>query len=118
MSKQQVCPFCGEDLEDPPAIHGEHVCQVTELLNARREVKRLRESIMDWRGGWFQLREIIGDLWWHHKAIDNREQRTYYQNNLLILAKKKQEPWAAPNTTYATDGTIQRDGQAIGRWKR
>ncbi len=53
------------------------------------EVKKLRQSLTEWKDAWFQLREIIGNLWWHHPAIDNDEQRRYYQANLRHIESLK-----------------------------
>lgn len=49
------------------------------------EILKLKQSIRDWMDGWYELREHIGNLWWHHKALDNDEERAYYQNNLNRL---------------------------------
>ncbi len=76
------CPLCGEILEDDPSQHDVAKCEKTELLKGRIKIKQLTESLASWKDAWFYLREIIGNLWWHHPAIDNDEQRAYYQNNL------------------------------------
>jgi hypothetical protein len=82
MSEKRACPLCGEPVEELPAIHDVVTCEKTELLKGRKEIKRLRESVNSWRNAWFECRDIIGKLWWHHPAIDNDEQRAYYQEAL------------------------------------
>ncbi len=54
-------------------------CEKLELINARKEINQLKRSGNEWRDAWYQLREIIGNLWWHHPAINSDEQRAYYQ---------------------------------------
>jgi hypothetical protein len=86
MSEKKYCLLCGEPLED---IHDLVLCEKTELLKGRATIKRLNESIRSWKDAWFQLREIIGWLWWHHPAIDSDERRAYYQNNLNKICEKQ-----------------------------
>jgi hypothetical protein len=86
------CPLCGEPLEDNPADHDVAKCEKAELLKGRTEIKKLKQSLSEWKDAWFQLREIIGELWWHHPAIDNDEKRTYYQHVLLELREKQPKP--------------------------
>lgn len=81
------CPLCGEELEDAPAVHDVAKCENTELLKGRETIKKLKESVSSWKDAWFHLREIIGNLWWHHPAIDNDEQRVYYQNHLRNISE-------------------------------
>ncbi len=50
--------------------------------------KKLTEGFGSWKEAWWQLREIIGWLWWHHPAIDDDKQRAYYQANLRALEAK------------------------------
>ena len=79
------CPLCGDPLEDNPADHDVVQCEKTELLKGRNEIKKLKQSVNDWKDAWFQLREIIGNLWWHHPALDNDEKLVYYQTTLQRL---------------------------------
>lgn len=95
------CPLCGDPLQDAPAIHDVTQCEKTELLKGRNKILKLNESLASWKDAWFQLRDIIGKLWWHHPAIDNDEQRAYYQNNLQAIANSKM-------VTY--DGFIAKEG--------
>lgn len=77
-----------------------------EVLKLRTETKKLRDSLHEWKygtGGWFELREIIGKLWWHHPAIDNDEKRGYYQQVLLELRAMQPKP----NDVYI-------DGKLVG----
>lgn len=76
------CPLCGEILEDAPAVHDVVQCEKTELHKGRIKIQKLNESLASWKDAWFQLRDIIGKLWWHHPAIDNDKQRAYYQQQL------------------------------------
>ena len=78
MSKRD-CPLCGEELEDPPAVHDVAKCEKTELLKGRVTIKKLKASVDDWKDAWYGLREIIGRLWWHHPAIHDDKSRAYYQ---------------------------------------
>lgn len=111
MSKRD-CPLCGETLEDEPAVHDVAKCENTELLKGRETISKLRASLHEWKygtGGWFELREIIGKLWWHHPAIDNDDQRTYYQSNLQRLRAMQQQP----NDVYI-DGKLVGSGATPG----
>jgi hypothetical protein len=84
------CPLCGEWLEDAPAIHDVAKCENTELLKGRLTIKTLKDSVNSWKDAWFHLREIIGNLWWHHPAIDDDAQRAYYQAHLSFLKEVAQ----------------------------
>lgn len=78
----------------------------TEVLFLRKETKKLKDSIHEWKygkGGWFELREIIGKLWWHHPAIDDDEKRAYYQHVLSEMQKLQPNP----NDVYI-------DGKLVG----
>ena len=77
----RTCQLCGEPLED---IHDLVKCEHTELLKGRVESKKLKQSVEFWKDAWYEGRDIIGWLWWHHPAIDNDEQRAYYQANLRM----------------------------------
>jgi hypothetical protein len=59
-------------------------CKVErELVDNQKEIKKLKESIYEWKygtGGWFELRDIIGNLWWNHPSIKDDSQREYYQS--------------------------------------
>lgn len=90
MAVKRNCEHCGEELEDPPCLHIQSHCEWNERLKGREEIKKLKVSVRAWQDAWFQLRDIIGNLHWHHKAIDSDAERTYYQNNLKQLADKKQ----------------------------
>jgi hypothetical protein len=90
MGAQRDCPLCREILEDAPAVHDLAKCEKTELVKGRKTIKALRASLHEWKygtGGWFELREIIGNLWWHHAAISDDVERSYYQENLKSLKK-------------------------------
>lgn len=54
-------------------------------------IQSLKESNDAWKDAWYLQREIIGNMWWHHEAIDNDEKRSYYQNNLNRLAASAKE---------------------------
>jgi hypothetical protein len=69
--------------------HNELVCVQTQLDQANLEIKKLKSSIDSWKDAWFHLREIIGNLWWHHPAIDNDEARAYYQAHLTRIKENK-----------------------------
>jgi hypothetical protein len=77
-----TCQLCGEELEKAPAIHDQAKCEKTELLNGRQQISKLKKSIEEWKDAWYQLRDIIGKLWWYHPAIDSEHARAYYQANL------------------------------------
>lgn len=74
--KINICDRCGEVIE---AYHFLDRCEKLELVRAKKEIKTLKESVLSWKDSWFHLREIIGNLWWHHPAIDDDAQRAYYQ---------------------------------------
>ena len=64
----------------------------TKLFQANKEIKKLTASIHEWKhgkGGWFELREIIGNLWWHHPAIDSDDVRDYIRRmNRNMISKQ------------------------------
>lgn len=106
---QRDCPLCGEPLEDAPKIHDVAKCEKTELLKGRETIKKLKDSLHEWKygkGGWFDLRDIIGFLWWHHPAIDSDEQRAYYQNNLKELRELNRGETTA-NSSDPSDSSSQ-----------
>jgi hypothetical protein len=81
-----------------------------------RDNQKLKRSVEEWKESWFQLREIIGELWWHHPAIDNDERRLYYQANLQRLRAMQKQP----NDVYVNDklvgsGTSPEAANAIRR---
>lgn len=82
MKNIQYCDLCSQALEEAPAIHDVVKCEKIELLKGRKEIKRLKQSLTDWKAAWFQVRDLFGELWWHHKSIDDDTQRVYYQANL------------------------------------
>ena len=79
MAEKRSCHLCGENLEDAPAVHDVVICEKTELMKGRKEIKKLKTSIEGWKTAWYQLRTIIGNLYWHHEAIANDGKRAYYQ---------------------------------------
>lgn len=101
MSKRD-CPLCGDVLEDNPADHDVAKCEKTELLKGRSTITKLKKNLDEWKDAWFQLREIIGNLWWHHPALDNDEKLVYYQANL-----KRLRALHNPNDVYM-------DGKLVG----
>jgi len=88
MADKRMCPLCEEPLEEPPNIHYKTQCAFKELEKGREKIKRLTQSVADWKNAWFHLREIVGQLWWQHPAIDNDAQHAYYQENQRQLAAK------------------------------
>jgi hypothetical protein len=76
MAEKRICNLCGEALED---VHDLALCEKTELIKGRLEIKKLKASVNSWKDAWYQAREIIGNLWWHHPAITNDNERSYYQ---------------------------------------
>jgi hypothetical protein len=54
-------------------------CEKLELIRARKEIKILKDSVLSWKDAWFHLREIIGNLWFWHPAIDSDTSREYYR---------------------------------------
>jgi hypothetical protein len=88
MAEKRSCSLCGEDLEEAPAIHDVAKCENTELLKGRKTIKELRASIEAWKEAWHHYREIVGNLWWYHPAIDSDPQRDYYRNNQKTLSEK------------------------------
>lgn len=76
---KRECQFCGEVLEETPLIHDLAMCEKTERLKGRETIKKLKQDVESWKDSWYGLRQIIGQLWWHHPAIDSDKERTYYQ---------------------------------------
>lgn len=81
MASKRYCQWCDEELEEAPAIHNQAKCEKTERLKGREEIKKLKQSIVEWKNAWYQQREIIGWLWWYHPGIANGMERLYYLNN-------------------------------------
>jgi hypothetical protein len=79
MAKKELCEKCQAPMSDD---HTEWSCMERELAALRKECVSLKKTIIFWKDAWFECREIIGKLWWHHPAIDNDEQREYYQQHL------------------------------------
>jgi hypothetical protein len=83
MKEPTFCELCNEEL---PADFIGKVCadkfqclgREVELVKA--ENKKLKLAVKFWNEAWFEGRDILGWLWWHHPAIHNDEQRIYYQN--------------------------------------
>jgi len=47
--------------------------------NLISQISKLKTSVSDWKNAWFELRDVIGNLWWNHPAILDDQQRAYYQ---------------------------------------
>lgn len=58
-----------------------------QLLDANAEIKKLKASVNSWKDYVFELRDIIGKLWWEHPAIASDEQRAYYSGQQDRVAK-------------------------------
>lgn len=76
------CERCGKSIKDNP--HDQEVC--FQVLHA--QIDKLKQSVVDWKESWFNLRTIIGILWWEHPAINNDTQRSFYQNAIEDLTKE------------------------------
>jgi hypothetical protein len=79
----------GAKVED---IHDPAVCAHTELIKGREEIKKLKINVSEWKDAWFHQGEVIGNLWWHHPAIEDERQLVYYRNAQRAL-ELKQAPW-------------------------
>jgi hypothetical protein len=73
-----------------------------QIVALESENQKLKESVVDWKNAWFKLRDIIGNLWWHHPQLTKKK------------AAYKHEPSA---TSYDNDGNIRKLGVVCGRWK-
>jgi hypothetical protein len=82
MSEKKVCQQCGDLLKDQEAKRCPdiHPCDLRALDRARTEIKTLKISVDKWKDSWFEYRNLVGQLWWHHPAITDDKQREYYQN--------------------------------------
>ena len=69
--------------------HNDEMCRHRQLLTARSEIGKLKASLDAWKDAWFKLRDIIGNLWWHHPAISDERKLAYYQDNLKTLKENK-----------------------------
>jgi hypothetical protein len=89
--KEYFCDLCSEklpsDFDGKVCAERYPKCIDKQLENELADNKKLKESVLGWRDAWYELREIIGNMWWHHKAIDNDEYRAYCQANLDEIAK-------------------------------
>ena len=82
MKEPTHCEDCGYALKWDLLTGGHHdrdLCLGRQFVQVKAENKRLKESVKSWMNAWYELREIIGNLWWHHPAIDNDQKRAYYQ---------------------------------------
>lgn len=79
MSKDQFCPKC----DHPEISHREEDCLRTQLAIANKEIIKLKSSIDEWKNSWFELRNIVGNLWWDHPAISSDQERDYYLKLML-----------------------------------
>lgn len=85
MKAPELCEACHTEL---PAGFDGKVCaeklpcleRHVERLNV--ENNKLKDRVKFWNEAWYEVRDLLGNLWWHHPAIDNDEQRAYYQQNL------------------------------------
>jgi hypothetical protein len=89
MTKQQDCPLCGEPIEDAPTLHDIVKCEKTELIKGRATIQTLKNSIIFWKEGWFELREKLSEIIWHHPALVDEREHAYYVENLKQLSDKK-----------------------------
>ncbi len=64
-------------------------CHKCQLEVALLEIDILKESITAWKNAWFDLRAIIGKLWWHHPAIYSDAELQYCKENLKRLKENK-----------------------------
>lgn len=90
MAEPKTCRKCSAPLVWDMLTGGYHdddLCVGRQLLQARAEIKKLKESVDSWKDAWFNCRELLGNLHWHHKAIYNDVERAYYQLNLERLKK-------------------------------
>jgi hypothetical protein len=85
------CPYCTTcSIEAKPrGKEDEDLSLTSQLMVARKEIEQLKQSVKDWKNAWFEGRDIIGNMWWHHKAIDNDEYRAYCQANLKAIKEMK-----------------------------
>ena len=70
----RTCSLCGEVWEDP---HDLVLCEKAELLKGRETIKKLTASLYDWKhgkGGWFDMRDLIGKLSWEHHECPHEKQ--------------------------------------------
>ena len=88
MKKPENCEFCDAPLAWDLLTDGEHdkdLCFGRQFLKLKEENKKLKISEKSWRDAWYDVRDILGHLWWHHPAIDSDTERAYYQRNLRML---------------------------------
>lgn len=72
MADKKFCRQCGDVLKDEtlsrcPDIHP---CDLRALERARAEIKKLKISVDAWKTAWFDIRDTIGWLWWHHPQLN------------------------------------------------
>ena len=82
MKEPTHCEDCGYALKWDLLTGGHHdrdLCLGRQFVQVKAENKRLKESVKSWMNAWYELREIIGNLWWHHPAIHDDQKRAYYQ---------------------------------------
>lgn len=92
MKTSKACEDCGAPLAWDLLTgesHDKDLCFGRQFVQIKAENKKLKAAEKFWKDAYFEGREIIGKLWWHHPAIDNDEVRAYYQANLHELAKMR-----------------------------
>ena len=85
------CPYCVVCSRESQIVEkGAPDLSLTNRIRFLEEQnKKLQEGAGSWKEAWWNLRQIIGWLWWHHPAIDSDEHRAYYQANLRALEAKQ-----------------------------
>lgn len=87
------CPECNAPLDWDMLTGGRHdrdICISRQLIQTKAEIKKLKASVDSWKDAWYQLRDIIGWLWWYHPAIASEASRSVYQNNQKIYEARSE----------------------------
>lgn len=82
--KKENCSKCREPLDQHP---NPLWCLMGEAYYLKQENDSLKKSITSWKDAWYEMRDKLGKLWWHHPALYCDKALAYYRNNLKKVSK-------------------------------
>src|SRR5271169_219577 len=80
--EHQLCRQCHAPLVWDHLTNGVHdrdLCIKRQLDAAKAEIKTLKAAVAFWKDAWYEVREIIGKLWWHHPAFEDEKIYQYHK---------------------------------------
>lgn len=70
-------------------IHDQLLCEKRQLNQLRIENKKLKKAVEFWKDAWYEVRDLLGNLWWHHPAFDTEDRYRYYKNYHMQWKEKQ-----------------------------